>query len=169
MARPSQGDYGAFYETYVSKVHEDDLIEAFRKHTADVLDFFEGIPRQKLDYAYATGKWTIKQVLQHITDAERIFAYRALRFARKDNTPLSPFDENEYAAEAQVAQRDWMDMVEEFQLVRLSSEHLFRSLGTEELQRSGIASGVPVSVLSLGYILIGHATHHMEVVKERYL
>ncbi|MBO9151137.1 DinB family protein [Chitinophaga sp. GCM10012297] len=169
MARPSQGDYGAFYETYVSKVQEDDIYEAFRKHTAEVLDFFEKVPAQKLDYAYATGKWTIKQVLQHLIDAERIFAYRALRFARKDYTPLSPFEENDYAAEARVDEREWMDMVEEFQLVRLSSEHLFRSLNEEELQRSGIASGVPVSVLSLGYILIGHAIHHMGIVSERYL
>src|SRR5687768_16791336 len=112
MARPSQGDYGAFYETYVSKVPEDDILDAFERHTTFVLDFFENIPHARLDYAYATGKWTIKQVLQHITDAERIFAYRALRFARRDNTPLSSFDENAYAAEAQVDHREWMDMVE---------------------------------------------------------
>lgn len=169
MARPSQGDYGAFYETYVSKVPEHDILEAFKKHTADVLEFLESIPAHKLNFAYATGKWTVKQVLQHMTDAERIFAYRALRFARKDNTPLASFDENSFAAEAQVEHRDWMDMVEEFQLVRLSSEHLFKSLQEEELKRSGIASGVPVSVLSLGYILVGHAIHHMGILKERYL
>ncbi|RPD41027.1 DinB family protein [Chitinophaga barathri] len=169
MARPSQGDYGAFYETYVSKVKEDDIYDAFKRHSAEVLDFFENIPHQKLNYAYGTGKWTIRQVLQHLIDAERIFAYRALRFARKDYTPLSPFDENEYAVEARVDHREWIDMVEEFQLVRLSSEHLFKSLNEEELKRSGIASGVPVSVLSLGYILIGHAIHHMGIVKERYL
>ncbi|GEP96513.1 DinB family protein [Chitinophaga cymbidii] len=169
MARPSAQDYAEFYHTYVSLVPEDDILQAFTSQTTATLEFLDEIPEEKLDYAYATGKWTVRQVLQHMTDAERIFAYRALRFARKDITPLPGFEENAYAAEANVAHRDWVDMIEEFQLVRLASEHLFRSLNEEELQRKGVASNAPITVLSLGYIIIGHAMHHQRVIAERYL
>lgn len=168
MARPSTQDYKEFYHTYVSLVPEDDILEAFSNQTTATLQFLDAIPEDKLDYAYATGKWTVRQVLQHLTDSERIFAYRALCFARKDLTPLPGFDENEYAEAARVAHRDWMDMIEEFQMVRLASEHLFRSLNEEELQRKGMASNAPITVLSLGYIIVGHAMHHQRVMQERY-
>ncbi len=164
-----QSEYAAYYETYVSRVPEEDLTAAFRKHTASVLAFLTRIPDQKKDYAYAPGKWTIRQVLQHIIDAERVFAYRALNFARKDANKLPGFDENEFADVARVEHREWNDMVEEFQFVRNSSDLFFRALGEEELSRSGIASNNAVSVRALGYIMLGHAIHHMEVVKERYL
>ncbi|QEH43330.1 DinB family protein [Chitinophaga sp. XS-30] len=169
MARPSAQDYGEFYHTYVSMVPENDILDAFSNQTAVTLQFLDAIPEDKQNHAYATGKWTIRQVLQHITDAERVFAYRALRFARKDHTPLAGFDENGFADAARVEHRDWVDMIEEFQMVRLSSEHLFRSLNEEEMQRKGMASNTPVTVLSLGYIIIGHALHHQRVIRERYL
>lgn len=169
MARPLATEYGEYYHGYVMKVKEDDLLSAFRNQTAVSLQFWQEIPETKQNYAYATGKWTLKQVLQHIIDAERIFAYRALRFARKDMTPLASFDENNYAEEARVDHRSWSDMVEEFQMVRTASEHLFRSFDGEELERSGVASNRPMSVRSLGYVIVGHAIHHQDVVKERYL
>ncbi|WP_119079015.1 DinB family protein [Chitinophaga alhagiae] len=169
MARPLASEYGEYYHGYISKVKEDDLLTAFRNQTAVSLQFWREIPENKLDHAYATGKWTVRQVLQHLTDAERIFAYRALRFARKDMTPLASFDENSYAEEARVDHRSWTDMVEEFQMVRIASEHLFRSLDGEEMERSGIASNALMSVRSLGYVIIGHAIHHQGIVKERYL
>lgn len=168
MARPSTQDYKEFYHTYVSLVPENDILEAFSSQTAVTLQFLDAIPEDKLDYAYATGKWTVRQVLQHLTDAERIFAYRALSIARKDPNPLPGFDENEYAEVARVEHRDWMDMIEEFQMVRLASEHLFRSLNEDELQRKGMASNAPITVLSIGYIIVGHAMHHQRVMKERY-
>jgi uncharacterized damage-inducible protein DinB len=168
MARPSTQDYKEFYHTYVSLVPENDILEAFSNQTTVTLQFLDAIPEDKLDYAYATGKWTVRQVLQHLTDAERIFAYRALSIARKDPNPLPGFDENEYAEVARVEHRDWMDMIEEFQMVRLASEHLFRSLNEDELQRKGMASNAPITVLSIGYIIVGHAMHHQRVMKERY-
>lgn len=168
MARPSIQDYKEFYHTYVSLVPENDILEAFSSQTTVTLQFLDAIPEDKLDYAYATGKWTVRQVLQHLTDAERIFAYRALSIARKDPNPLPGFDENEYAEVARVEHRDWMDMIEEFQMVRLASEHLFRSLNEDELQRKGMASNAPITVLSIGYIIVGHAMHHQRVMKERY-
>lgn len=169
MARPLASEYGEFYHTYISKVKEDDLLTALRNQTAVSLQFWQEIPGAKLDHAYATGKWTIKQVLQHLIDAERIFAYRALRFARRDLTPLASFNENSYADEARVEHRSWTDMLEEFQMVRNASEHLFRSFDGEEMERSGVASNNPITVRSLGYIIVGHAIHHQGIVKERYL
>lgn len=169
MSRPLTSEYAAFYETYVSKVPEDDLTAAFRKHTAALLAFLNKVPAKKWDHAYAPGKWTVKQVLQHMIDTERVFAYRALNFARKDPNPLPGFDENEFADVARVEHREWNDMVEEFQFIRNASDHFFRALNQEELSRTGVASGKPVSVRALGFIIIGHAIHHTEVVKERYL
>ncbi|RPE09402.1 DinB family protein [Chitinophaga lutea] len=169
MARPLASEYAEFYHGYVTKVKEDDLLTAFRNQTAVSLQFWRELPENKQNYAYATGKWTLKQMLQHIIDAERIFAYRALRFARKDMTPLASFDENSYADEARVDHRSWADMVEEFQYVRNASEHLFRSFDGEEMERSGVASGRPMSVRALGYVIVGHAIHHQDVAKERYL
>lgn len=169
MARPLASEYNPYYHGYISKVKEDDLLTAFRNQTAVSLQFWAELPENKHDHAYASGKWTLKQVLQHLIDAERIFAYRALRFARKDMTPLASFDENSYADEARVGHRSWADMVDEFRMVRQASEHLFRSFDGEEMERSGIASNSSMSVRSLGYVIVGHAMHHQDVVKERYL
>jgi uncharacterized damage-inducible protein DinB len=169
MARPLASEYGEYYHGYISKVKEDDLLKAFRNQTAVSLQFWQEVPENKQNHAYATGKWTVKQVLQHLIDTERIFAYRALRFARKDDTPLPSFDENGYADEARVNHRSWAEMVDEFKTVRQASEQLFRSFDGEEMERSGIASKSPMSVRSLGYVIVGHAIHHQGIVKERYL
>lgn len=169
MPRPLPTEYAGYYDTYISKVPEEDLIPAFRKHTAAMLAFLKKVPVVRRTFAYAPDKWTVKQVLQHIIDAERVFAYRALNFARKDANELPSFDENEFADVARTEHRDWNDMVEEFQFVRNASDIFFRSLNEEELSRTGIASGKSVSVRALAYITLGHAIHHMEVVKERYL
>ncbi|MRG45952.1 DUF664 domain-containing protein [Chitinophaga sp. SYP-B3965] len=168
MPRPLSQEYGKYYHGYISLVPEDELSLAFDNQTAATLQFLEGIPESKLNYAYAPGKWTVKQVLQHLTDAERIFVYRALRFARKDSTPLASFEENDYAEVARVDHLHWKDMLEEFRLLRNSSAHFFRVLNEEELSRSGKASGVDITVRSLGFITVGHAMHHQNVLKERY-
>lgn len=169
MPKPLPQEYGAHFGTYISLVPEDDLAESFKIQTANTLQFLQNIPEAKLNYAYAPGKWTVKQVLQHLIDAERIFVYRALRFARKDATPLASFEENDYADVARVDHLNWADMLEEFRLVRKASEYFFRSLNEEELGRFGKASGTDMTVRSLGYTTIGHALHHQNVLKERYL
>ncbi|MGX5819657.1 DinB family protein [Chitinophaga lutea] len=169
MARPLESDYAKYYHTYISKVKEDDLHTALRNETEAMWQFLDGIPAGKHDYAYAPGKWTVKQALQHMIDAERVFAYRALRIARNDKTPLPGFDENEFAANARVDHRSWSDLVEEFRHVRNASVSLFESLDTEELDRRGTASDNPITVLSIGYILVGHVLHHIGVIRERYL
>lgn len=169
MPRPDLKKVPEFYHGYISQVKENDLMEAFKKGTASFVQFFETIPESKHNYRYADGKWTIKEVLQHIIDGERVFAYRALRFARKDSTPLPGFDENIFAANSKAEKRNWNDLIEELKTVRKSSEQLFSSFDEEQLNATGIASNHSNYVLGFGYIIIGHSLHHMNVIKERYL
>lgn len=167
--RPDLTRVPEFYHNYINQVPEDDLAMAFRNQTAAVIDFFENIPSNKIDHAYAEGKWTIKEVLQHIIDAERIFSYRALRFARKDPTPLPGFDENLFAANAKAAGRDWKDLLEEFKVVRKATEFLYRSFDEEQLNATGTSNNSSIYVLAFGYISVGHAIHHTNIIKQRYL
>ena len=125
--RPDFSRVGPSFHNYINQVPEDDIIEAFEKQSAAFIRFLETIPAEKYDYRYADGKWTIKEVVQHLIDAERVFAYRALRFARKDATPLPGFDENLFAANAKTEKRTWDKLIEEFKVVRRSSELLFQS------------------------------------------
>ena len=169
MARPDLSRVPEFYHGYISQVQENDLMEAFKNGTLTFTKFLESIPSSKHNYRYAEGKWTIKEVLQHIIDAERVFNYRALRFARKDPAPLPGFDENIFAANAKVEKRNWNDLLDEFKTVRRSSEQLFTSFDEEQLNATGIASNHSNYVLGFGYIIVGHSLHHMKVIKERYL
>lgn len=167
--RPDLSRVGNSFHNYINLVTEDELTEAFDKESGSFIRFLDTIPVEKYDYRYAEGKWTIKEVLQHIIDAERIFAYRALRFARKDKTPLPGFDENSFAAASKADARNWDKLVEEFKVVRRSSELLFHSFDEEQLESDGISSNAPNYVLALGFIIIGHTMHHQKILKERYL
>ena len=144
-------------------------MEALRTQTPSFIQFLEAIPVEKRDYRYAEGKWTIKEVLLHILDAERIFAYRALCIARKDKTSFPSFDENLYADNSKAGQRKWEELVEEFKLVRQSNEIMFGSFDNEQLETSGTASNKSTYVLAIGFILVGHVTHHIRITNERYL
>mgnify|MGYP005811825511 CR=1 FL=1 len=167
--RPDLSRVGSWYHGYINLVKEDDLLEAFTRGSTGFLRFLDTIPTEKFDYRYAEEKWTIKEVLQHVIDAERVFSYRALRFSRKDSTPLPGFDENSFAANAEASRRTWADLVEEFTVTRRSSELLFRSFSEEQLEANGVSSNSPNYVRALGYILIGHALHHENIIRERYL
>lgn len=169
MARPDLELVPEFYHNYINQVSENDLGEAFQNGTASFLKFLETIPEAKHNYRYAEGKWTIKELLQHIIDGERVFDYRALRFARKDPTPLPGFDENLFAENAKVEKREWADLVEEFRAVRKSSEILFSSFDEEQLHSTGIASNHSNTVLAWGFIIVGHCTHHQKIMQTRYL
>ncbi|UYQ93953.1 DinB family protein [Chitinophaga horti] len=168
MPKPLPTDFNPFYGTYVHLVPQHEALEAIVTNTSQVVRFFQSIPVDKQHYAYAPGKWTIKQVLQHITDAERIFAYRALRFVRADETPLPGWEENDYAAHARVDHLHWNDMIDEFLHVRKASEHLYKHLNEAELARSGTANNSFITVNALGFVIPGHALHHMKVIEERY-
>lgn len=169
MHRPDLSRVPEWYHSYINKVTAANLPEAFENQTTAFIHFLEELPEAKRDFRYADGKWSVKEILQHIIDAERIFAYRALCFARKDATPLPGYEENDYARNARVTGRKWKDMAEEFQSLRRSTELLFASFGEEELECSGIANGNLMYVLDIGFIIVGHVQHHWDIIRERYL
>jgi hypothetical protein len=169
MPRPDLSRVPEFYHNYISHVKEDELMQAFKNNTASFLSFAKSIPAEKQNYRYADGKWTVMEVVQHIIDAERIFSYRALRIARKDTTPLPGFDEKLFTANAKADKRNWNDLIEEFTAVRKATEILFASFDDEQLESEGISNNNPVYVLGIGFICVGHCTHHRQVIEERYL
>jgi uncharacterized damage-inducible protein DinB len=144
-------------------------MDALNKQSPVFVQFLQDLPAAKRNYRYADGKWTIRELFQHIIDTERIFAYRALCFARKDETPLPGFEENDYAENSKADKRDWEDMVEEFKAVRKSTQILFNSFDKEQLETAGTASGKSNYVLGIGFIMVGHVNHHVNIIKERYL
>jgi len=158
-----------FYQKYVDALKEDDLMDALKSNTRQFRKLLKSIPRKKVDYAYAEGKWTIKELLQHVIDSERVFVYRALTFARKDTTNLPSFDENMWGANAKASKRKWKDLVDEFFALRQANMAFFGSLDEDQLLHTGTANNNVVSVVGLGFISAGHVAHHMRILKERYL
>lgn len=159
----------SFYHNYIRQVKDDDLLTALKNNTEVMLAFFRSIPEERHDYRYAEGKWSIKELVQHLTDSERVFTYRALRFARKDKTPLSGFDENLFTENSHASERSWSGLISEFETVRTATLHLFGSFSEEQLEASGEANGDSVYVLGIGFICAGHCYHHRNIIIERYL
>src|SRR5579871_720103 len=155
-----------FYHGYIKGAKSDDVLKAIKISTKDFKKLLDEIPKKKIDHAYAEGKWTIRELLQHIIDAERVFTYRALRFARKDATPLQSFDEKSWTENSQVKNRKWKDIVDEFKAVREATDCLFKSFNEEQLLSKGIASNNEINVLALGFIAAGHVEHHINIIKE---
>jgi hypothetical protein len=158
-----------FYRKYINAVKEKDPVKALRNNLREFQKLLKKIPKNKRDYAYAEDKWTIRQLLQHITDAERVFSFRSLWFARKDISPLPGFDENAWALNSNANKRKWRDMVEEFALVRKANILLFESLKKDQLLATGTSNNNLVSVAAFGFIAAGHVAHHIKMIKSRYL
>jgi len=169
MPRPDLSRVPDFFHGYISKVKEDDLMTGLRSSTVALFSLLDEIPSDKYEYRYAENKWSIKDVIQHMIDAERVFTYRALRMARRDQTPLPGFDENLFAQTANADKRNWNEMVEEFATLRKATEALFASFDNVQLESEGNASGKSIYVLGIGYIVAGHVNHHLDIIKERYL
>ncbi len=169
MSKPVTGDYPPPFEKYVSLVHENSILEALKNQYQPALNVLQSITEQKSTYAYAPGKWSIKELLQHIIDAERIFNYRALCIARGEQQSLPGFEENDYAAKSNAAARKWDDLLNEFVAVRNSTKILFKSFTEEMLNARGISNGNPATVNSFGFITVGHLQHHLNILQERYL
>lgn len=169
MARPQIGDFSDYAQGYVNAAQGNSIEELIANHSADFLSFLNAIPNAKADFAYAECKWTVKQLLQHMIDTERIFAFRALTFARKDTVALSGFDENNYAEAAPASHRSLADLKLEFSLLRQSTDLFLTSLTAEDLAQEGKASNHRVTVNALAYILFGHNEHHKKILIERYL
>jgi len=165
----SKSEYNVFYQPYIDAMTDIDLLEGLKLSGEAVNSFLLSIPAEKHGYAYAEGKWTVKDVLLHIIDTERIFAYRALRIARGDKAPLAGFEQDDYVLKAGANTRSFENLLKEYNAVRQTTMLLYESFDAETLLNIGKASGFPVSVRAIGYIICGHEKHHIKIIKERYL
>ncbi|MCX7636918.1 MAG: DinB family protein [Cyclobacteriaceae bacterium] len=165
---PDSATLPSFYSGYVAHVAHLSIADALKWSNEQLLKTLRTLPEEKGTYAYAPGKWTIKEVLCHVMDAERIFAYRALRFARNDKTELPGFDEKSYAPESNAHARTLSQLIEEAKRLRATTIDLFNSFTPDMLKRTGVANNNLVSVLNIGYIIAGHEMHHLSVMKSRY-
>jgi hypothetical protein len=154
---------------YASQVPEGDISTLLDKQIGEVLIFFNEMAPEKLGYRYAEGKWTPREILHHMSDSERVFQYRALRFARNDKTDLPGFEENDYVRESNADSRELQDLLNEFISIRSATVTLLNSLSDEALARTGTANGARASTLGLFYCCAGHIVHHLKVIRERYL
>ncbi|HEX2609050.1 MAG TPA: DinB family protein [Flavisolibacter sp.] len=159
----------SFFHRYINQVRQTDIREALTVHEKEFTQFLKTIPEDKWNYRYEEGKWSIKEMVQHIIDAERIFAFRALTFAREDRNALPGFDENDYARVAPAGQRSKEDLIEELAIVQRSTILLFNSFGEKQLDAFGTANGNKIQVKALGFVIIGHTLHHKMILQERYL
>lgn len=168
LRRPGRDEAAPYYFTYIDEVPGDDVLRVIESQLGE-MPLFEGVSEERSLHRYAPEKWSIRQVLSHMSDTERVFVYRALWFARGFDTPLPSFDQEIATAGALADEVAWADHVEEFRRIRLASLSFFRNLPAAAWSRTGVASGYPFTVRALAYILAGHFTHHVAILKERYM
>lgn len=168
IARPETGEYAPYYDKYISLVKGHDLLGLLEAQRLQVAQMFAARSERDGNFRYAPDKWTVKEVLGHVNDSERIFAYRALRIARGDQTPLSGFEQDDYVRGGNFAERTLADLAEEFAYVRNATVALFRSLKKEAWSRRGTANKNEITVRALAYIVAGHELHHRLILEERY-
>jgi hypothetical protein len=166
--RPDATEYPAFYAGYVASIPGTDVVGALQRSGEEISALLASIAEDRGGYRYADGKWSIRTLIGHVVDAERIFSYRALRLARGDSTPLPGFDENAFALAADSDARTVASLADEFAQVRASTVRLFASLPADAWTRSGVVNNGRVTVRALGYIAAGHAAHHASILRERY-
>jgi len=166
--RPGPGEYAPYYETYVSKVKGNDIVSILEAQRLQTAQLFAAHSERDGNFRYAPDKWTVKEVLGHVSDTERIFAYRALRIARGDQTPLPGFEQDDYVRSGNFVERTLADLAEEFGMVRAATIALFKSLPKDAWARRGTASKNEVTVRALAFIAAGHELHHRIILEERY-
>ena len=170
MTKPEKKEYPEFFQTYINALEAEDSL---LNHLETSLKYFEEVLLEiefgKQEYRYAEGKWTVKEIVQHLIDTERVFVYRALRYSRKDTGPLLNFDENSFVQNYDINNRNFDDMLNEFTLLRRSTIFMFQDFEEEILDREGKVGDLSISVRAIGYICSGHVIHHLKVIKERYI
>jgi len=170
IQKPEEGEYNPYAIMYISLLPDDGLVlKHLKENFKTTKDLILSLPGEKLTYRYAEAKWTIKEILVHIMDDERIYAYRALRFARNDKTELPGFEQDDYVPYSKANERSLKDIFLEYSTIRNSTILLFKSFDNEDLLRVGIANRHAVSVRALAYHIAGHEMHHVNIIKERYL
>jgi hypothetical protein len=162
-------EYADFYKSYIQVFEDVELIEELEICLHEFIKFVQNIPMDKFDYRYEVGKWTIKEIIQHLIDSERVFSYRALRISRNDKTPLPGFNENDYVDNSNGNDRNLQGLLTELAVVRQATLSLFNSFSQDQLTKIGIASNNEISVRAIGFIIIGHQKHHQKIFAERYL
>ena len=168
IERPAETEYAPFYAGYVSEAPEGDLFEMLEDQMSRVTALAASVPPERETFRYAEGKWTIRELIGHLADAERVFGYRAFNFSRGDEAPLPGFDEEAHVRESGFNARELSSLAREFTLLREANLLHLRRLTPEQWRRTGVANGSPVSVRALGFILVGHANHHLDVLRDRY-
>jgi hypothetical protein len=169
LGRPASTEAAPYYFTYIDQVVSDDVLPVIERQLQQVLSLCSEVSEEKSLHRYAPDKWSIRQVLNHVTDTERAFAFRALWFARGFQSPLPDYDQNIAAAGADADQVAWSEHVEEFRRVRLATISLFRNLPADAWLRTGIASNNRFTVRAMAFITAGHVEHHLKILRERYL
>lgn len=167
--RPESGEYAEWYAAYIGQTAGNDFLQALKAADEALYEMLGNLSDERAEKAYAPGKWTIKDLMQHLIDSEWIFAYRALRFARLDTTDLPGFDHDGYVEPAAANQRRMKDLLDDQKQLRQATMALFKSFGDEALLLAGTANGNKVSVRALAWIIAGHQLHHLKIIKERYL
>lgn len=168
IARPQPGEYADYYDRYISLVQGEDILKSLDRQRRDTMLLLSGRHERDGDFRYAEGKWSAKEVLGHLCDTERIFAYRALRIARGDKTPLAAFEQDDYVRNGGFAKLTLADLVSEFIAVRRATLSLLRNFDEEAWSRRGIASNKEVTVRALAYMIAGHELHHRRILEEKY-
>lgn len=166
---PPASELSPYYQSYLSEVSEENLLEALVKQKKATQEFLSSIPENKTSFSYAEGKWKLKEVVGHLCDTERILVYRALRFSRKDKTPLSAFDENDYTPNSNYSSRSLSNIALEYKAIGDSTTALFTNMNEEMFDLKGIANQAEVTVRALLFFIIAHERHHLKVIRERYL
>lgn len=169
MSRPQPAEYDPYYQKYVSLVPEEQIVPALETQIGELTKLLEAVPEEKGTYSYADGKWTIKEVLSHLIDGERMFAYRVLRIARGDKTPIEGFEQDGYIENSHANRRSIAELIREFALLREANVMLFANLERDDWVRVGTANNVEISVRSLAWIMVGHVRHHVAILSEKYL
>lgn len=169
MNRPETHEFDLYYNTYISLVPENNVFALLNDQAAKLRSIFSTMPEDKGTFAYAAGKWTLKESLSHLIDGERIFAYRILRISRGDTTPIEGFEQDGYIENSNANNRSFAELIDEFDFQRRSNLLLLRNISDEGSRRLGTASDKPVSVRALTYIMAGHVTHHLRILNTRYL
>jgi len=166
--RPNSDEYAAYYETYVGKIAELDFLSVLKNQKEEIINYLSQLSDEQWNHKYEEGKWSPKEMMIHLNDAERVFAYRAMRVSRNDQTPLPGFDQNDYVPYYNVDNRTPQSILNEYASIREATLSLYENFSDEDLNRKGTASGFPISVLALGFIIAGHEKHHVKILKERY-
>ena len=169
ITKPGPDEDPEWFAAEIELVHYSDLLGGLEDSFQHTIAFLRALPEEKLLHRYQPDKWTIREMWQHVIDVERVLSYRAMRFARRDSTVLHGFDQNAYAVASKANERDWQDMLQEYSAVRISSMLLFRSFDPEMFMLRGTAGRSQVTVRAVGFLILGHETHHVKSIRERYL